>query len=182
MPLFSIFRSGQMPPFCGLMPLSCIKPQKNMVASDAITPKRCRHLWTNATLFILFSRTYATLSRTYATLSRTYATLLNLSFSRGVETSPQTSQKKTWWLPMPLLLFVVRGIEPPPSAATLPTHSSYLVRPSSLFSLSLLSLILQAAVKAVSHFFTSSPRLPTVGQLFFLSLIIHQQYFTTCSL
>ena len=90
--------------------------------------------------------------------------------------------KKTWWLPMPLLLFVVRGIEPPPSAATLPTHSSYLVRPSSLFSLSLLSLILQAAVKAVSHFFTSSPRLPTVGQLFFLSLIIHQQYFTTCSL
>jgi len=31
-------------------------------------------------------------------------------------------------------------------------------------------------------FFTSSPRLPTVGQLFFLSLIIHQQYFTTCSL
>ena len=40
-------------------------------------PKRCRHLWTNATLFILFSRTYATLSRTYATLSRTYATLLN---------------------------------------------------------------------------------------------------------
>ena len=144
--------------------------------------KRCRHFWTNATLFILFSRTYATLSRTYATLSRTYATLLNLSFSRGVETSPQTSQKKTWWLPMPLLLFVVRGIEPPPSAATLPTHSSYLVRPSSLFSLSLLSLILQAAVKAVSHFFTSSPRLPTVGQLFFLSLIIHQQYFTTCSL
>ena len=70
-------------------------------------PKQCRHFWTNATLFILFSRTYAT-------LSRTYATLLNLSFSRGVETSPQTSQKKTWWLPMPILLFVVRGIEPPP--------------------------------------------------------------------
>ena len=57
-------------------------------------PKRCRHFWTNATLFILFSRTYATLSRTYATLSWTYATLSNLSFSRGVETSPQTSQKK----------------------------------------------------------------------------------------
>ena len=31
-------------------------------------------------------------------------------------------------------------------------------------------------------FFTSSPRLPTVGQLFFLSLIIYQQYLASCSL
>ena len=64
----------------------------------------------------------------------------------------QKNSKKTWWLPMPLLLFVVRGIEPSPSATALQTSSSYLVRPSSLFLPSLLSLILQAAVDAVSHF------------------------------
>ena len=64
MPLFSIFRSGQMPPFCGLMPLSCIKPQKNMVASDAITPIRrsrnrtipIRHCFTD--LFLISCPTF----------------------------------------------------------------------------------------------------------------------------
>ena len=122
--------------------------------------------------------TFADLCYTFADLCYTFESVL-FTWSGNVSSN---ITKKTWWLPMPLLLFVVQGIEPSPSATALQTSSSYLVRPSSLFSLSLLSLILQAAVDAVSHFFTSSPRLPTVGQLFFLSLIIHQQYFTTCSL
>ena len=105
-------------------------------------PKRCRHLWTNGG----FSRTYGWFSRTYGWFSRTYGWFF-LKVPSNLK-----KHKKTWWLPMPLLLFIVRGIEHPPSATILQTSSSYLVRASSLFLPSLLSLILQAAVDAVSHF------------------------------
>ena len=63
--------------FCGYFVCAAFAYFPPSSAIEQRHPKRCRHLWTNATLFILFSRTYATLSRTYATLSRTYATLLN---------------------------------------------------------------------------------------------------------
>jgi len=144
-------------------------------------PKRCRHFCPNATLFILFSRPNATLSCPNATLSCPNATLFNQLFYVKSKLWYVWYQSKTILSDSHHFVFVVRGIEPSPSATALQTSSSYLVRASSLFLPSLLSLILQAAVDAVSHFFTSSPRLPTVGRLFFLSLIIYQQYFTTCS-
>jgi len=142
-------------------------------------PKRCRHLWTNGGFFVDKWRVFADLWLVFADLWLVFSDLWLVFFESLLK--PQKTQKNMV-----------------ASDAITPIHRSRNRTPpirhyfTDLFLISCPSFLLIFTITAVfdtsggrrrcQPFFTSSPRLHTVGQLFFLSLIIYQQYLASCSL